>query len=125
MEKHFKYKGVTVNAFGLPVSSEKKKDYQPISNKRRYYQHRTFNFPFSLSAPRDMIVIYDFPASKRKERDWFRRHLKMMDYVMIQKSVWIGPSPLPKDLLDYVRSIGLFDQLKIFKLAEPYVNKNK
>lgn len=116
---------MSVNAFGLPVSTEKKKNYQPTGNKRRYYQHRRFNFSFSLSAPRDMIVIYDFPASKRKERDWFRRQLKMMDYVMIQKSVWIGPSPLPKELLNYVRSIGLSDQLKTFKLAKPYLGKDK
>jgi hypothetical protein len=42
---------------------------------------------------------------------------------MIQKSVWVGPSPLPKDFLEYVKSIKLLGQLKAFKLAKPYSEK--
>ena len=26
---------------------------------------------------------------------------------MIQRSVWVGPSPLPKDFVEYLREIGL------------------
>ena len=66
--------------------------------------------------------MYDIPHEKKKERDWFRRHLKKFNYIMIQKSVWVGPSPLPKDFLDYVKSIGLLNQLKTFKLAKSYTN---
>jgi hypothetical protein len=43
---------------------------------------------------------------------------------MIQKSVWVGPSPLPKDFLDYVKSIGLLNQLKTLKLAKPYLKED-
>src|SRR3989344_2562284 len=57
-------------------------------------------------------------AIKKKERDWFRRQLKNFDYTMIQRSVWVGPSPLPKEFLDYVKAIGLRDHLKTFKLAK-------
>ena len=64
--------------------------------------------------------MYDIPHEKKTERDWFRRQLKNFDYIMIQKSVWVGPSPLPKDFLDYVKMIGLRSQLKTFKLAKPY-----
>ena len=58
--------------------------------------------------------------SKKKEREWFLRHLKRFDYIMIQKSVWVGPSPLPKDFLNYVKSIGLSNKLRTLKLAKPY-----
>ena len=44
---------------------------------------------------------------------------------MIQKGIWVGPSPLPKDFLDYVKSIGFFDKLKILKLAKPYSKGSK
>ncbi|MCX6717161.1 MAG: hypothetical protein NTU76_00605 [Candidatus Taylorbacteria bacterium] len=43
---------------------------------------------------------------------------------MIQRSVWVGPSPLPKDFIDYVKSIGLRDKLKTFKLAKSYSENN-
>ena len=79
-----------------------------------------FHSMFAETAPRNLIVMYDIPHEKKKERDWFRRHLKKFNYMMIQKSVWVGPSPLPKDFLDYVKSIGLLNQLKTFKLAKPY-----
>ena len=118
MKKYLKYKGVTVNAFGIPILYSKDK---PVKNsKREYSRHRCFDFNFPLEAPRDLIVIYDIPDSKRKDRDWLRRHLKSFNYIMIQKSVWVGPSPLPKDFLNYFKSLGLSSQMQILKLATPY-----
>ena len=93
-------------------------------SQRRYsdYKHFTYNFP--LTAPKDLIVICDFPYSRRSERDWFRYQLKGFNYTSIQKSVWVGPSPLPKDFLDYLKSIGLLNNLKMLKLAKPYSKDN-
>lgn len=64
--------------------------------------------------------MYDIPKDMKKEREWFLRHLKKFDYIMVQKSVWVGPSPLPKDFLAYVKSIGLLNKLRTLKLAKPY-----
>ena len=64
--------------------------------------------------------MYDIPTEKKKEREWFRRHLQKFGYVMIQKSVWVGPSPLPRNFLDYVKKLGLLSQLRTLKLAKPY-----
>jgi len=68
--------------------------------------------------------MYDIPHTRKKERDWFRRQLKNFDFIMIQKSVWVGPSPLPVDFLSYLKRIGLQKEFKIFKLAKPYTNKS-
>ena len=126
MKKNLKHKGVTVNGFGIPVFNLNMKDARKIGVKgKRYFQHRNFIFNFPLKAPKNQIVIYDIPSENRKERDWFRRHLQKFDYVMIQKSVWVGPSPLPKDFLDYVKSIGLLGQLRTLKLAKPYLAEDK
>ena len=125
MKKYLKYKGVTVNAFGLPVLNSDKKGKVASTPKRIYSFHKCFDFNFAITAPKDMILMYDIPHDKRKERDWFRRHLQKFGYIMVQKSVWIGPSPLPKDFLDYVKSIGLSKQLKTFKLATPYIKKRR
>ena len=77
-----------------------------------------FNFP--KDAPKNLIVMFDIPESKKGEREWFRWHLKRGGYVMIQKSVWVGPSPLPKEFLKYLETIGLKDLIKTFKLARDY-----
>lgn len=116
MKKYRKYKGITVNSFGIPVFDEPKKIVK--QNKRIF--HNTFLSSFDEKSPKNLIVMYDIPHEKKKERDWFRRHLKKFGYVMIQKSVWVGPSPLPKDFLEYVGSIGLRKKLKTLKLAKSY-----
>ena len=64
--------------------------------------------------------MYDIPHDMKKERDWFRRHLIKFGYIMIQKSVWVGPSPLSKNFLDYLKEIKIGDNLKTFKLAKGY-----
>jgi len=121
MNKTFKYKGVVVNSFGLSVLRSNKGSVNKSGVKgKRYFQHRHFTFNFPLNSPKDLIVMYDIPSDKRKERDWFRRQLQRFDYIMIQKSVWVGPSPLPKDFLNYVKSIGLLNKFKTMKLAKPY-----
>jgi len=64
--------------------------------------------------------MYDIPSNMKKERDWFRRQLIKFDYEMVQRSVWVGPSPLPRSFLDYLREIGIENKFKTFKLAKPY-----
>lgn len=68
--------------------------------------------------------MFDIPEPKKAEREWFRFHLKKFNYEMIQRSVWVGPSPLPKEFLDYLKEIKLTEYVKTFKLDKPY-NKNK
>lgn len=125
MKKYLKYKGVEVNAFGIPTFLLKKdRIIKSGTPGRKYYQYKYFGGNFKNTAPRDMLIVYDFPLEKKKERDWFRRHLKQFDYIMIKNSVWVGPSPLPKEFLNYVKSIGLSKQLITLKLAKPYLKSD-
>ncbi|MBI3305889.1 CRISPR-associated endonuclease Cas2 [Candidatus Nomurabacteria bacterium] len=117
-----RYKGVRVNSFGLPdFGSFKREKYRKIPRKRSLY-HVSFDSFFLDNAPKNLIVMYDIPHGLKKERDWFRRHLIKFGYIMIQKSVWVGPSPLPKDFLDYLEEIKIGDKFKTFKLAKSYTN---
>ena len=119
MTKTFFYKGIRVNMFGIPVGDKNKTRIRIQNRKRRSY-YLTFDSPFSKKDPKNLIVIYDIPESMKKERNWFRRQLKSFGYEMIQRSVWVGPSPLPKEFKIYVKMIGLKNKLKTFKLAKPY-----
>jgi|SRR3989344_1985559 len=116
--KKFNYKGVSVNMFGLPNFDVSKKKNHIL--KRSYL--RSFISNFSKEAPKDLILMYDIPHTRKKERDWFRRQLKNFDFVMIQKSVWVGPSPLPVEFISYLKRIGLQKEFKTFKLAKSYTS---
>lgn len=119
--KTLNYKGVRVNAFGIPVfrKSSKYEDKRPRKGNRNSY-HFSFVPTFKKDAPKNLIVMYDISEDQKKERDWFRRHLIKFGYIMIQKSVWVGPSPLPKNFLDYLKDIDIGDNFRTFKLAKPY-----
>ncbi len=89
-------------------------------NKREYLH--SFVSSSKKGASKNLLVIYDIPEARKKERDWFRRQLKNFDFIMIQRSVWVGPSPLPVDFLAYLKRINLQKEFKTFKLAKSYTN---
>ena len=144
------YKGMSVNILGLPMLKpyarksinntifKLKKDGYVITTrnntlhlspsgkkylKRKRFALKTFSSPFNKTAQKNLLVIYDIPEKYRAERDWFRLHLKKFNYEMIQRSVWVGPSPLPKTFMEYIQKIGLKNTLKTFRLARGYSNK--
>lgn len=144
------YKGVPINAFGVvrfwennknsyrstmsrlhKIGLVEKKDGYWIITKlgKEYFKQNkrllNFNSPFQKTSPKNLLLMFDIPESKQTERKWFRKHLIKFNYFMLQKSVWIGPSPLPKEFLDYIKKIKLSSCIKTFKLAKPYqINKN-
>lgn len=139
------YKGSRVNLFGLPKFKNhspgslrgtmfylSKKGFIEVSNgiyitpkgknyiRKKIDSLKQFDFKFPKDAAKNLIVMFDVPEPKKAEREWLRWHLKKFNYLMIQKSVWVGPSPLPKEFLEYIKSIGLKENLKTFKLAKGY-----
>jgi len=145
-----KYKGIRVSFMGLPDFQYYK--YQTLANKSSVLNKKglikkmpngeytittkgkiflekgrnllkKFKTDKNENSPKDLLVVYDIEENKKKEREWFRRHLKNFYFIMIQKSVWVGPSPLPKDFSDYLKEIKLGDNLKTFKLARGYGEK--
>lgn len=115
------YKGMRVNAFGLPIFNSSKKEQSKKSYKKiRSLYHVSFTSSFKNDSPKNLIVMYDIPDNLKKERDWFRRQLINFGYIMIQRSVWVGPSPLSEEFLDYLKEIKIGDKFKTLKLAKPY-----
>jgi len=146
-----KYKGIGVNIFGIPrfnkyspkslratidrlqrkgiiereVSGIVLSKYGKKYVKRKIDSLKQFDKPENLSKNKDLILMFDIPTERKGEREWLRWHLKKFNYVMIQKSVWVGPSPLPKDFKEYLDKIKLNKCMKTFKLAKAYnLNKN-
>lgn len=140
------YKGIRVNLFGIPifknysygsmrttlsrlrkngVINNGDRGWRLTPTGRKYMKRKEdslqqFAHNFSKEAPKNLIVMFDIPETKKAEREWFRWHLKKFKYEMIQKSVWVGPSPLPKEFMDYISKIGLKNAIKTFKLAKSY-----
>jgi len=99
--------------------------WQITTDGKKHFQEKRlslkfFDSPFQKSSPKNLIVMFDIPETHKKQRVWFRKHLIKFQYQMIQKSVWVGPSPLPKDFVNFLKEIGLESCIKTFKLSKPY-----
>lgn len=95
------------------VTTTKGKQYLKTRNARL----QIFPSPFAKNAPKNLLVMFDIPEVRKSEREWFRTQLCRFGYQMIQRSVWLGPSPLPRQFVVYVQSIGLGDTIKTFKVS--------
>lgn len=145
-----KYKGIRTSLFGLPDFKYYK--YQTLANKfynlkkngyvkeingeyvitykgEDFLNKKTKNFLKKFEPnktkedPKNLLILYDIPQEKTRERNWFRRELKKFHYIMIQKSVWVGPSPLPNDFINYLKEVGLEQEIQTFKLENGYNRK--
>lgn len=140
------YKGVRVNLFGIPRFKQyPKKSIQVTINrlyknkiiekelagivlskygkeyvKRKFDSLKQFDKPEDLPKDRTLLVMFDIPTARKAEREWLRWHLKKFNYIMVQKSIWVGPSPLPKEFKDYIKQIKLDKCIKTFKLERSY-----
>lgn len=114
-------KGFIKNDYGKYSITKKGREY--FKNMRGKVL-RNFKSDLKKSDPKNLLIMFDVPESKKAERNWFRKHLIKFNYFMVQKSVWVGPSPLPKEFVAYVKEIGLQSSVKSFKMARPYSNKS-
>ena len=140
-------KGMRVNLFGIPrfkkysprsrrttIDRLKKKNFVEkelagvvLSKYGKEYVRRKidslkqFNKLENISKDKNLLIMFDVPTERKAEREWFRWHLKKFGYTMIQKSVWVGPSPLPTDFKKYLEEIKLNKCIKTFKLAKSYL----
>jgi len=60
--------------------------------------------------------MFDIPEKERGARDWLRNQIKLWDFKMIQKSVWLGTGPVPKEFMERIKFLGLEKNIKIFNI---------
>lgn len=65
-----------------------------------------------------MIIAFDVPESYKRERDWLRVELRLLGFEPIQKSVWFGPRPLPRDFVETLSELHILRFLKFFRATE-------
>lgn len=90
-------------------------------NKKSRFIFKKFITKKTDKDPKDLLLLYDIPENKKAQRNWFRKELISFHFIMIQRSVWVGPSPLPIEFTQYLKSVGLKDTIKTFKLEKGFI----
>ena len=83
-------------------------------------QHRfpRLNYVLDKNKQAKMIIMYDIPEDFRRERDWLRRELRILDFKQKQKSVWIGPAPLPEEFVKILGDLRIIEYINFFRVKE-------
>ncbi|MBI3442949.1 MAG: hypothetical protein HY007_04230 [Candidatus Sungbacteria bacterium] len=62
------------------------------------------------------LVIFDIPEYERRKRTAIRTELVGCNFRPLQKSVWIGTSPLPEDFITLLDELELKNKVHIFSV---------
>jgi len=113
-----KKQGLAENRNGIWAITEKGRNF--LKNKIPHFGHlKTEN------KKKEMVVVFDIPEIRKKQRNWLRAELAALGFTMLQKSVWLGPAPLPKEFIKYLSDTNLLPYLKFFKAAEEDIIKGE
>lgn len=97
--------------------TEKGRRYLQKKLTQVFPSHSKLDNPKRLKA-KNMIVMFDIPEKLHRKRDWLRDELRQLRFEMMQKSVWFGPSPLPKDFVKNVQDMNILCYIKFFRANE-------
>ena len=64
------------------------------------------------------LVIFDIPENERRKRDVIRAELVRYGFQQLQKSVWIGRCPIPKDFITLIDVLTLNGKVHIFSVQD-------
>jgi CRISPR-associated endonuclease Cas2 len=65
-----------------------------------------------------IMVIFDIPEKTRKYRDQFREFLYSLRFRSLQKSVWVCPYDVLKDLEELIKLLNIEKYVRIFLIEE-------
>ena len=64
------------------------------------------------------IVAFDIPDNKKDWRKWLVRELALLQYKMLQKSVYIGKYPLPQSFYEEIAKANLVKNVFVLTIGE-------
>lgn len=64
-----------------------------------------------------IVLVFDISEKVKAVRDKLRNKLVNIGFGMLQESVWITPLPIGKDMLEFIESIGLENNVFIMEVS--------
>lgn len=65
-----------------------------------------------------LMVIFDIPEKRKKDRDFFRDFLYNLGFQKLQQSVWLSPYDVYKELKEIVKRMDLGHCIRFLKVRE-------
>ena len=65
-----------------------------------------------------IVISYDIPVAFNKERGILRDILKYLGFNLVHKSVWVGKTKLPKELIIDLEELRILDYIEILEVTK-------
>ena len=128
--------------FSRFINYLKEKDYIKISNLKGKKgilltpkgMQKTLKIRYRVNPPQKdkkrkdgkwIMVVFDIPEKMRKYRDDFRDYLISFGFQNFQKSIWVCPYNVLKELEDVIRVLSLDKFVRIFLVKELELRNKK
>lgn len=72
-----------------------------------------------------IVISYDIPIAFNKERNTLRDMLRMLDFNLVHKSVWVGKVILPERFVADLNRLGIIDYVEILEVTKNGTLKSK
>ncbi len=92
---------------GRAYLAKKISSFFPVHSKR-----------INRQQPKSIIISFDIPEAHKNKRDWLRIELLCLGFEMLQRSVWLGPAPIPQEFVDSLRKLQILQYIKFFEAKE-------
>ncbi|HUX36175.1 MAG TPA: hypothetical protein VMV71_04055 [Candidatus Paceibacterota bacterium] len=86
--------------------------------KKIYSFFPTHSKRITRQQSKNIIISFDIPEAHKKKRNWLRIELLRLGFDMLQRSVWLGPAPLPEEFIDSLRKLQVLQYIKFFNAKE-------
>lgn len=67
-----------------------------------------------------LLVAFDIPEKRRKDRDYLRNYLKTNDFIILQKSIWYTNLDKTEELKEVIVDLNLGSHVCIFMAAHVF-----
>ena len=111
------------------LSEAKKGEYILTGKAKEKIDKLKFKKINKLNKFRDnkmLLVLFDIPETRKRDRDQFRRVLKELDFIQLQKSIWLTNKDSVKEVVNVIKSLKIdnyVEMLKINKVKNIALNK--
>ncbi len=64
------------------------------------------------------LVVFDIPEDAKEKRQQIRNLLKAKNFIKLQASVYINPYPFNRQAIEYLKSSGLIEYIRILRVDD-------
>lgn len=65
-----------------------------------------------------IIISFDIPEKFKKKRNWLREVIQNLGFEMVHKSVWLGKTKIPKQLIFDLQEMNILEFVEIFEVSK-------